>query len=310
MTFNQILYFLAINEQKNFSRAAEKVFISQSSLSKQIKAIENELGVTLFSRGNYQVELTEAGKVFLSFAIKFSKDYSNMLENLSSFNNNQKSVLTIQIGTIPILCYSHLIKNMVNIELKNNLIHIDFVEREQNELLKMIDKGQIDFAIVRSDYLSPNFYHFTPLVTEEIGVFCSERYHLASKKILNLQDLKDEPFVLLNNTSSLYQLCIDACCKAGFTPKINYTSSRHEALLIMVNMHTCLTLLPKNLLNVEYNNNALKYIPLEDNITSSIALIRKKEAEFNDKNHTFQTFFKYFQEICLNSEAKCLPSRS
>jgi LysR family transcriptional activator of glutamate synthase operon len=291
MTFDQIMFFLAIVKQQNFTHAADNMFISQSSLSKQIKAIENELGVTLFSRDTHRIELTEAGKIFLPFAIKFLKNYSDMVYNLSFFSNNQKSIFTIRVGMIPILCYSGLINQLINLELNNPNMHLDFVEREQSELLKMLDRNQIDFAIARIDYLSPDDYNFLPLVSEDLGILCSVKCPWASKRILNLRDLEHESFVLPNSTSGLYKRCIDAFRNAGFTPKVNYVSSRHEVLLAMVNNSLNLTLLPKNLLSLEYSPK-IKYIPLQEHLTSTIALVRNKETESNQKINAFQAMIK------------------
>jgi LysR family transcriptional activator of glutamate synthase operon len=296
MTINQIMLFLAIVKQKKFSRAANNMFISQSSLSKQIKAIETELDATLFSRDNHQVELTEAGKIFLPFAIKFLKDYSNMLYNLSLVSNAHQPIWTIKIGTLPVLGYSGLVNHLIGIELNNSQIHLDFVNREQSELLKMLDHNQIDFAIVRIEYLAPEHYDFIPLISEDLGVLCSSKSPIASKKTLALDDLANESFVLLNSTSGLHKLCIDAFRNAGFTPKVNYESSYHEVLLAIVNSSPNLTLLPKNLLNLK-NSFKLKYIPLKEHITSTIALVSKKETKHNQKINTFQTLIKkYFKK--------------
>jgi LysR family transcriptional activator of glutamate synthase operon len=297
MTLQQIMFFLAIVEQKNFIRAADTMFISQSSLSRQIKAIEDELGVILFYRNRHQIELTDAGKTFLPFAIKFSKDYSDMMYNLSFFSNIGKSIFTVRVGTIPVLDYLDLINQLVNLQLNNQNIRIDFVEREQSELLKMLDRNQIDFAIARIDYLSPDDYDFTPLITEKIGVLCSVNHHLASLKVLDLHDLEHKFFVLLNSTSGLYKLYIEVFRNAGFTPKVNYECSRHEILLAIVNSSANLTLLPKNLLNLE-NRRKIKYIPLKQHITSTIALVRRKEPKNNKKLTTFETIVKeYFRGI-------------
>jgi LysR family transcriptional regulator, transcription activator of glutamate synthase operon len=301
VTFDQITYFLAIVDHENFSHAAEMVFISQSSLSKQIKALENELGVSLFSRDNYKIELTEAGKAFLPFAREFAKNHSNMMYHLSSFSHIHPSGLTIKVGTIPILCYHDLVNVLADLESNNQNIHIDLLEREQCELIKMLDKGQIDFAIARINYLSPADYDFIPLAREAIGVLCPLKSNFASKKMLSLRDLKNESFVLLNSTSSLYKLCIDSCRDAGFTPQVNYVSSRHEALLAMVNTGLGLTLLPKSLLDLE-NSKRLKFVPLQEQINSTIALIRKKDMEMNNKINTFQMVIReHFKEYYSES---------
>jgi LysR family transcriptional activator of glutamate synthase operon len=291
MTHNQIMFFLAIVEQKNFYRAADNMFISQSSLSRQIKAIENELGVTLFYRNSHQIELTEAGKTFLPFAVKFSKDYSDMVYNLSFLSNTRKAVFTIKIGIIPVLSYSDLTNQLVNLQLNSQQINIDFIEREQSEVLKMLDGNQIDFAIIRTDYLSSDHYAFIPLAIEKIGALCSVKCHLASRKTLDLRDLKNECFVLLNSTSGLYKLYIDAFRNAGFTPKVDYESSRHELLLAMVNNSFNLTLLPKTLVTSKHSRK-IKYISLKQQITSTIGLVRKKETPVSQKLNTFQTLIK------------------
>lgn len=302
MTFDQISYFLAVEKHKNFTHAADEMLISQSSLSKQIKALENELGVILFSRDNYKIELTAAGKLFLPFAINFSRDYLKMMSSLSSFTNTSDSIFTVKLGIIPILCCRNLIGVLTDLESRNQNIHIDLTEREQSELGKMLNKGQIDFAIARADYLSEEDYDFVPLVTEKIGVLCSAKHHLASKRTIGLCELKDESFIFLNDTSSLYRLCIEACNSAGFSPKVNYYSSRHEALLAKANTGLDLTLLPKSLLDLE-NKKSLKYIPLRDDITSTLALIRKKDMKINKKIINFQnTIRDYFKMYFTNNE--------
>ncbi len=286
MDFNQIMYFLAIVEQGSFSNAAYNVFISPSSLSKQIKALEVELGVRLFSRENYKIELTEAGNAFLPFAKNITQEYSNMLAGLTSLNNLNDSILTIKIGTIPILCCRSIIDKLANLEYKNQNFHLDLLEREQSELTKLLDSKQIDFAIARIDYLSGESFDFIPLETQEIGVVCPVNSRFSSKLVVGLQDLKNEPLLLLNNTSSLHRLCIESCKNAGFSPKINYLSSRHEALLAMVNTGSGLTLLPRSLLDPQHKKNLI-YIPLKEKIYSTIAIIRRKDMKLNKKTESF-----------------------
>lgn len=295
MNFNQVTYFLAIIEQKNFSHAANEVFISQSSLSKQIKSLEIELGVILFSRESHKIELTEAGEAFLHFAKQFQKEYLNMMSTLSLYKIKDKITYSIKMGTIPILCCHDIIQR-INLESINENINIDLLEREQSELVKMLDRNQIDFAVLRTDYLFPDEYDFIQLVTEKIGIVCSIKHPLATKEKLRLQDLKNESFLLLNNTSSLYNLAVDACKNAGFSPKVNYVTSRHELLLAMVNDKLCLTMLPMSLLDLE-NRQSLKFIPLEDTIISNIAIVRRKDLKNNKKVQFFESALKeYLQD--------------
>ena len=86
MNFAQLGYFLAVARSKNFSRAAEDSYVSQSSLSKQIKALEEELGVELFVRSASGATLTSAGERFLVFAGKAHRDCENILESLAHYS--------------------------------------------------------------------------------------------------------------------------------------------------------------------------------------------------------------------------------
>lgn len=79
MTLSQIMYFLAVVKYKTFTQASDELYISQSSLSKQIKALELELGHTLFNREAKENTLTAEGERFLVYANKFSKDYAAMM---------------------------------------------------------------------------------------------------------------------------------------------------------------------------------------------------------------------------------------
>ena len=88
MTIAQIKYFLAILEYSNFSNAAEEMYISQSSLSKQIKSLENELGITLFARSNNKVSLSPGGKLFYKYAKIISENYENLRREISALKED------------------------------------------------------------------------------------------------------------------------------------------------------------------------------------------------------------------------------
>jgi len=85
MTFEQFSYFLAVAKHGSFSLAADELFISQSSLSKQIKALESDLGNVLINRKSYPITLTPAGKHFVKLAMGLTKDYKDMLFQMSQF---------------------------------------------------------------------------------------------------------------------------------------------------------------------------------------------------------------------------------
>lgn len=101
ITIEQIQYFLSIKKYNGFSIAANELCISQSSLSKQIKALEKELDTILFDRTSRITTLTPAGEDFAIYAEKFLADYNNIILNMKKHSISKK--YTLKIGTIAVL---------------------------------------------------------------------------------------------------------------------------------------------------------------------------------------------------------------
>ena len=107
MTIAQVKDFLAILEFGGFSAAADEMYISQSSLSKQIKALEAEIGLELFVRSNNKVSLTPAGEIFLKYAQKFNRTYTELMTKMSYLQKDAASE-TVYFGTLPLMQDYHI----------------------------------------------------------------------------------------------------------------------------------------------------------------------------------------------------------
>ena len=130
MTLSQIMYFLAVVKHKTFTQASDELYISQSSLSKQIKALELELGHTLFIREAKENSLTPAGERFLEYATKFSNDYSSMMSDLNKINGNLSKTALI-LGVLPIINEYSLNNDIVFFQklIGSSNIYINLLER-------------------------------------------------------------------------------------------------------------------------------------------------------------------------------------
>lgn len=141
MHYNQVEYFLAIVNAGGFSRAAETIFVSQSSLSKQIKALEEELGTELFNRKVPGCKLTESGEIFLKYATVVRKQHLELLESIASSNN--KYLYRIKLGSLPILSlksygFTSLIADFQAEHLNYN---IDYLEKDQRSIMGLLNNG-------------------------------------------------------------------------------------------------------------------------------------------------------------------------
>ena len=154
MNLNQLKYFLAIVKTGSFSNAADDMYISQSSMSKQIKALETELGVDLFKREHSKVYLTEIGAEFAKYAEMTIKQHNDMLLYLDEFATKKSN--TIRFGSIPVVSSygisAQIAQFTTNYKPDVNVV-IDMHETNQQEVMKELFDGAIDIALIRTDYL-------------------------------------------------------------------------------------------------------------------------------------------------------------
>jgi len=266
----QLEHFLAVARCKRFSRAAEECYVSQSSLSKHIKALEEELGVELFVRGYSEVTLTPAGGMFLGFAKKTFLGYEEILQGLAQYSST--APLRIRVGALPLMDVYDLHSDIADFQVDNPGIQIDFHELNQGEILRHLEMNQLDVAFLRTDRLSADEFEWTPLIRDEITIVCSVKYPLARAHRIEVGDLKDERFVLIDKQSSIYAVFIEECRRNGFVPNVTFTHARHEPLVSAVAKNIGITALPKGLTRGR-NESLLACIPLTTPLFSEVGLV-------------------------------------
>lgn len=299
MDIDQIRYFLAIIQFGGFSKASEEVYVSQSSLSKQIKALETELGVELFDRSHSLVEVTEPGKDFLHFAEQSMYLYDELMTKISKYSFAK--VPSIRIASLPIIAAYGLAHLFAKFQCVNEKINIELYEKEQHAIMGMLNANQIDLAIVRIDQLSLEKYEALLCFRDELVVVCRHNHCLSKKKSVKLWDLQPEKLILLDSKSSLYHICINAFEKCGCTPRIILTTSRHQVLLEMVTAGLGLTLLPRKLVDLKLYPQ-LRIVELENMIYSNVALLRAKDVKLTSNMHRFWEFIDKNLASKLGSE--------
>lgn len=269
ITIEQIQYFLAIKEYNGFSTAAHELCISQSSLSKQIKALENELNTILFDRASRVTSLTPAGEDFYIYAQKFLKDYNDIIQGMKKHSISKKS--TLKIGTIAVITQYGLTSTIAAFKSKYPNIDINIFEDEHDAILNMLAKSEIDFAIVRDFNLPKDSFDVTHLADDKLVVVTSNNHPFTKKKCISFEDLKDENFIMCSK-SGIYDICIKECNKLGFTPNVIYNISKIETILGLVSEGLGITLIVNNVLK-PFSTTNIAVHQLEKPINSNLALV-------------------------------------
>jgi len=297
MNINQIRYFLAIVKTDNFSNAAFDCYISQSSISKQIKALEDELGVILFTREHSKIKLTDAGKTFNKYAKTYFEYYQDMLVSLEYYQNCKQAI--IRLGSIPIVS-SYGIANKIALFTKQfatNNICIDMYESAQFDVVNAIKNDVVDLCFLRLEFLENiELYDIILFAMDSIVLVCHKDNPLATKTNVSLPEVANHPLMILDPHSSINRIIRDEFDKLNLPLKIQCVTTRHKILMEILSTNSAITLLPQNLVDLSLFPN-LKTIPLETPIYSQVALVKLKSKKLNKITTNFWKFWQEHYEL-------------
>jgi DNA-binding transcriptional LysR family regulator len=229
-----VRYFLAVAEYLNFSKAARELHIAQPPLSRQIRQLEEDLGVSLFVRNKRRVQLTKAGHVFLDEARKLVVQAGHATEAARHAQKGESGLVRIGIasglgGVVGRAVIDHC-KHFpaVNIECK------DVFSSSQSALL---NKREIDVGFLRPPIDQINL-NCELLFEEEFTVVLPTTHRLARRKSIRLKEIADEPLIIFdrNFSSGLYDKILALYSRQGLTPHfaVTHVESHEEAGAVMV----------------------------------------------------------------------------
>lgn len=287
MQIKQVQYFLQIAEVGNFSGAAEDLNISQSSLSKQIIALEKELGVLLFDRSNRRISITPAGKTFLEYARQIQAIHLAMLEELV----NYKESPPLSIVAIPVIAQYGIATHIAKFQNIHPEIPFTLEEREATEILPCLDKRLFDLGFLRDNYLDKGQYHCLQVEQDKLLVVLSKQHPLASGTSIALEELRGENFIMFDKGTVVHEVAVDACRQAGFEPRIFYASLRVESILGLVASNSGVALIMEKVFSYRKHPDVVA-IPIKETILSNIVLAWAKDKKLSPSATKFTDFIE------------------
>lgn len=291
--------FLALAEHKSFSTAADSIYISQSALSKHIKAIENELGVVLFVRSNTKAELTEAGKIYLEYALNIRKFSHELRLKLNKFGISP-CIYRLNVGTIPCLAESGIMELILEFQEANSNYSIQITESDQSFLLKQLMQKEIDAAICRTDLLPEKGYDIVPLVTDEMVLVCNrDTFPFEQGSEIDLAGFKLDHVYTIAKNSDIFRLTKMQLDDIGYKKEIAGTVPRHMMIFpILIQKGGC-ALLPKQLANLHLYPQ-LTYYRIRNAVKTNIGIVKLSASDDNpqlyEKTNVFLDFFKHAKD--------------
>jgi LysR family hydrogen peroxide-inducible transcriptional activator len=286
MELRQLQYALQIAAERNFSRAAEKLHIAQPSLSQQLSKLEKEIGVLLFQRNTNSVELTHAGALFMEKAQKIIDMIEQLTQEMDDISQMRKGKLIV--GSLPITG-AHILPLVLPVfQARFPEIEIVLVEETTANLEHFAVGGQTDICLLSLPVQEPSLTYQT-LIEEEICLAVPPQHPLAHQKgndedfTVELQSLREEPFIVLKKGQGFRQIALDLCQQAGFAPKIVFESGNIETVQSLVAAGMGVAFVPHMVARSEWSQFAPIYMSLADPRPSRTLVIAYRKGRYLSK---------------------------
>ncbi|PLT33429.1 LysR family transcriptional regulator [Bacillus sp. V5-8f] len=244
MDIKHLQYFIEVTKFNSFSRAAEHLYITQPTISKMIKNLETELGVSLFDRSGKKLVLTDAGRIILEQAKLIDKAFNNLENELDSLLGLKKG--HIRIGLPPIFDARSFLKIVGSFHEKYPGITFEIIEHGSKKVEEYVGNNLLDLGVIVLPTNNEVFNHFS-FMEEDFNLILHPSHQFANRTEVNLEDLADESFILFNKDFVLHDRIIDSCKRAGFDPHIISETSQWSFITDMVAAKLGVSLLPESI---------------------------------------------------------------
>ncbi len=270
----QLRYFVEIADSGSFSAAAERLFVAQSALSRQIKELETQLQTPLFERTARQPRLTAAGEAFYPRARNLLSELLKAGEMATQVGHGKLGTLRLShSSTVPMS--GHLLKAISTWLERCPGVSMDIVKLSSEAQLEEIAEGRLEVGLLRLPVLRQREgVRVVPLYNEQLVLAVPPDHTLArSNAPVDLEQLKDEVFISIPHPQrgGLSYLSAELCMRAVFFPKAARVMSRKTTQLQLIQAGFGIALLPKSMQDIAPAN--LHFLPLADpDCLSTVAL--------------------------------------
>jgi DNA-binding transcriptional LysR family regulator len=299
-------YFLAVAEELNFRRAAEKLDMAQPPLSSQIHDLENEIGVLLFRRVPKGAELTEAGVAFLS-AVPAVFDRVEHAVKVAQ-KGGQGKVGQLRVGYTGSASFNQIVPRSLR-AFRRSFPEVELTLQEMNtpHLLDQLNRQRLDAVFIRPGKEPPPGFAVMALDEEPMMVVVPTSHRLANSYAVKLTELKGEPLVLFSRTlgPGLYDSVMDACRRAGFEPSVSQIAPQITSIANLVAVELGVSFVPAQVANTLVPG--VVFLPISgDAPVARLALATR----LDDRSIVTKNFQQYVRRIAKSRPGDDSSARS
>ena len=246
MELRHLLYFQAVAEELNYRKAAERLFISQPGLSRQIKQLEELLGVQLFERDKKHVELTVAG-AFLKGEVDFVVNHLESTKSQLKLIESGK-VGELRIGFLGSASNQILPELLTKLNAEEPLITTSLEELSNSVQVEMLQKDKLDLGFVRLASV-PEDLDIKSVFRDTFSLVVRESHPIRNQDFRSVSQFSEESFILFSSDYSnhYYEQIMGICRDAGFSPKIRHKSVHALTIFRLVENGLGVAIVPSSL---------------------------------------------------------------
>ena len=277
MRIEQLLYFQTVARLQSFSKASDSLYVSQPTLSKQIKALENELGGKLFIRKNKFVYLSPFGAKVEGSINDIIKDYELLQQLVDNYKLNRLKKL--RIASIFNMASCGILEPIIKYESSRSNFYIETTECDHTKIQQLLTSNAIDVSFGYTELIGKSGnYDIVPLRSEPL-VLVTNRHHaedLCWPDEIALADAREERFCFPREDSLLFAFYFSSCQLSGFTPELTHSNVRLSTISKYISVDIRCTLQLKSVADALFHSEEFKVIALKDAPTLTLAILTDK----------------------------------
>ncbi|HEX3014924.1 MAG TPA: LysR family transcriptional regulator [Desulfobacteria bacterium] len=287
MDIRQLTYFVAVVKHNSFSKAAGELHVTQPTISKVVKGLEDELGVTLLERSTKHIELTDVGEVVAKQALNIRKSVEDLETELTEVTGLRTG--KIRIGLPPMVGASFFPGVLAEFYQMYPNIAIELIEDGALAVAQSVERGSLDLGVGLFP-VDETILEYFPFAEDQLMLVVHPGHRLAGKSQVRLAELETEQFIFYREDFTLHHRIWEQCLKHGFEPKVVYESSQWDFISEMVAADLGIALLPSTICRELRKDKVTSVALIEPVIPWNLGLIWRKDRYLTFATREFISF--------------------
>ncbi len=263
MNLLSLKYFLAIAQYSSFTKAAERLYVTQPTLSRQISDLEEEFGVQLFNRSKRSISLTPAGQICLEEAREIVSRCDNLVERLRHMDEGATG--TLRIGYLGFIEFDLLTTPLHDLSVQHPHLNVTMLRATLAELNHFLQEGKFDLIYTVAEGMDAlSGVAVKKIARNPLQVVVPANHPLARRDSVRVRDLENEHFVMFerNVTPFTVDAIIQMCAQNDFSPSVMHYVRDAQTMLLMVSAGRGVAFLSSKMAG--HNAGGVKFLELED----------------------------------------------